>query len=280
MARIRSLASGASLLTLAVLIGVGTALAAFVWASGVGETNTAVAQQPGGPLTSVVAARDTIPAGTKLTANILEVRRVPQRDALQGGAEKIDLVVGRTLRYPLSGGEQVIEPKLVAKKAEEGQGLAFSIPDGFRAMAVPVTEVSGAGGLIVPGDRVDVMVSTVYDRLFGPGSAAPEKDAAKPVVMTVLQDMLVLAVGQVVTDPLEGGRDPNTLRPNEAAAQPGAATVTFAVQPAQAQALFLASGQGALGLVLRAYGDGTQASLEPAVKLEVAGAGTIRAVSR
>lgn len=280
MARIRSLASGASLLTLAALIGVGTALAAFVWASGVGATNATVAELPGGPLVSVVAARDAIPAGTKLTANILEVRRVPQRDALQGTADKIDVVVGRTLRYPLSGGEQVIEPKLVAKTADVGQGLAFSVPDGFRAMSVPVTEVSGAGGLIVPGDRVDIMVSTVYDRLFGPGSAAPEKDAGKPIVMTVLQDMLVLAVGQVVTDPIEGGRDPNTLRPAGAAAQPAAATVTFAVQPAQAQALFLASGQGALGLVLRQYGDGAQASLEPAVKLEVAGAGTIRQVSR
>lgn len=278
MARIRSLANGASLLTVAVLIGAGTALAAFVWASGIGDATSG--EQSGVPLVSVVVARDAIPAGTKLAANILEVRRVPERDALQGGFDKLDLTVGRTLRYPLSSGEQVAEPKLVAMKAADAQGLAFSVPPGFRAMAVPVTEVSGAGGLIVPGDRVDIMVSTTYDKLFGPGQAATDKDGGKPIVLTVLQDMLVLAVGQSITDPLEGGRDPATLRPNEAAAQPTAATVTFAVQPSQAQVLFLASGQGALGLVLRPFGESTQQSLEPAVKLEVAGAGTIRQVSR
>lgn len=279
MARIRSLANGASLLTIAVLIGVGTALAAFVWASGIGDPN-AVAGQAAGPTISVVVARDAIPAGTKLTDSIVELRRIPEQDALEGSFDKVDLAVGRTLRYPLSGGEQVAEPKLVAAKAVEGQGLAFSIPAGYRAMSVPVSEASGAGGLIVPGDRVDVMVSTVYDKLFGPGQAAPEKDAGRPIVMTVLQDMLVLAVGQVVTDPLEGGRDPSTLRPTDGAAQPAAATVTFAVQPAQAQALFMAADQGKLGLVLRAFGDSSQASLDPAVKLEVAGSGTIRQVSR
>jgi pilus assembly protein CpaB len=279
MGKVRSLASGSSLLTLAILVGTLTALAAFAWATGLRGEGAA-----DGPTVPAVVAREDVPAGTKLSDTLLEVRQVAQKDALLGALDTVDLARGRTLRYPLSGGEQVTESKLVAKTTTEGQGLAFSVPAGFRALSVAVDEVSGAGGLIVPGDRVDIMVSTTYGKLSGPGTPAPtganSEDPGRPVVLTVLQDMLVLAVGQVVTEPLDPGRDPATLRPGNGAAQPTARSVTFAVQPAQAQALFMAVSQGKLGLALRAFGDSSQQSLDPAVRVEAAGSGTIRQVSR
>jgi pilus assembly protein CpaB len=278
MKRARNLASGSALLTLSLIIGAVTALAAFAWASGLRGSETVE-----GPAVAVVVARDDIPAGTKLEQNLLEIRQVSDRDALLGVIDTLESANGRILRYPLGGGEQVTESKLVAKTVVEGEGLAFSVPEGFRAMAVPVDEVSGAGGLIVPGDRVDIMVSTTHERTFGPGTVLTpqrEADAAKPIVITVLQDMLVLAVGQMVTAPLDPGRDPATLRPGNAEAQPAARSVTFAVKPAQAQALFMAANQGSLGLALRAFGDSSEHSLEPSVRIEAAGSGTIRQVSR
>jgi pilus assembly protein CpaB len=279
MKRARNLVSGSALLTLSLIIGAFTALAAFGWANSQRGGDEAV----DGPSVPVLVARNDIPAGTKLAENLVEVRQVSDKSALVGVIDTVAAADGRVLRYPLSGGEQVTESKLVAKTVVEGEGLAFSVPEGFRAMAVPVDEVSGAGGLIVPGDRVDIMVSTTLERTLGPGTpVTPQLDAdlGKPIVLTVLQDMLVLAVGQMVTEPLDPGRDPATLRPGNAEAQPAANSVTFAVRPAQAQALFMAANQGKLGLALRAYGDSSENSLEPSVRLEAAGSGTIRQASR
>src|SRR5690606_11727017 len=141
-----------------------------------------------------------------------------------------------------------------------------------RGVSVPFSEVMGAGGLVVPGDRVDVLVATEYGRLFGPDQLRedPEtnSDAGHPTVITLLQDVLVLAVGQEFTPPLDEGRDPSTLRGEDAAAQPTARSVTVAITPDQAQKLFMATQEGTLGLALRPFGDESQASLVPELKLE------------
>lgn len=138
----------------------------------------------------------------------------------------------------------------------------------MRAASVQFSEIMGAGGLIVPGDRVDVMVATDYGRLFGPEEQPDDDVTGHPTVITILQDLLVLAVGQEFAEPLEGDRDPATLRNDVVEPQPSAVSVTLAVTADQAQTLFLASREGALGLTLRSFGDSAQFTVDPLFKLE------------
>ena len=215
-----------------------------------------------------MVARQDIAAGEVLTTSVLALRQVPADAALAESFTTIDELVGRATRYPLVRNEQFSPFKLVDADGDEGSGLAYSVPRGMRALSVPVSEVSGAGGLIVPGDWVDVLVATEYRRLFGPSELLGEKDDERhPTVLTVLQDVLVLAVGQEFTPRADQGRDQATLRVDETEPQPGAASVTLAVTLEEAQTLFLAAQEGTLGLALRAFGDDDTQTLNPKLSL-------------
>jgi pilus assembly protein CpaB len=269
----KRLASGSALLLIATTLGIVTAAAAFAWLSGAEkeETQVQVAQERTRP--GVVAAIE-IPAGTRLTAAMLEVREVPEAAYLQGTSADLSLLVGRVTRYPVIPGEQMSAHKLVLDGEATGNGLAFSVPPGMRAVSVSINEVRGAGGLIVPGDRVDVMVHTDYERLFAPTelvSIVTSEEKRHPTTLTVLQDVLVLAVAQATTPPVDGQSDAASLRPEAAEAQPNAGSVTLAVTPTQAQTLFFASQEGTIGLVLRAFGDPHSTYLEPLLRLEPLG---------
>ena len=277
MDRLRNLASGSALMLLAVVLGMASAAAAFVWIDSQESDATAEASAllSDAQTEAVVMAREPIAAGTEITSGMLEVKDVHPSAVLMGAVRDIDEVVGRVARYPLVAGEQILPSRIVGEDSPTGIGLAFAVPAGMRGVSVPVTEVSGAGGLIVPGDRVDVLVSTEYGNLFGPfelqrGDSAVDDPSDHPTVVTVLQDVLVLAVGQVTTRPLDEERDPATLRTESAEAQPEARSVTLAVAPTEAQSLFLAAQRGTLGLALRSFGDTDSTALNPLFKLESA----------
>ncbi|TAK74299.1 MAG: Flp pilus assembly protein CpaB [Dehalococcoidia bacterium] len=273
----KRLISGSALLMIATVLGIATTAAAFAWLSRAGvapEQEVAATQR--GPVRPAVVVVADVPAGTQLTAKMLEVRDIPEVAYLPGTAAEIPSVVGRVTRYPLISGEQVGTHKLVAE-GRTGEGLAFAVPPGMRAVSVSINEVRGAGGLIVPGDRVDVMVHTDYQRLFGPSAVATivaSEEKKQPTVITVLQDVMVLAIGQVTTPPIDGQSDAAALRPDEAAAQPKAASATLAVSATQAQALFFAAQEGTIGLMLRPFGDTTSTRLEPLLRLEPLGPAT------
>ena len=260
---------------LAVILGVGTAAAAFVWLDGQADDDagTASAAATSGPTREVVVLLEDVPAGSPLPQAALALRRVAVSEVLIGASSDLDRVAGRVARYPLLAGEQVTEARLVAPGGPTGNGLAYTVPEGMRAVSVPVNEVSGAGGLIVPGDRVDVMVVTERQRVFGPEAVTAEQADAdmqrQPTVVTVLQDVLVLAVGQELADAAEG-RDPATLRADDVAPQPRAVSVTLAVTPGESQVLFMASQEGPLGFAVRAFGDGTRDALAPVTLVEPA----------
>lgn len=261
------LISGSGLLAVAALLGLITAGAALTWLTSVSNSRDANTSERA---RSVVVAKMPVPAGTALSASMLEIRAVPEADILPGTPSELSAAVGKTTRYPLVAGEQVSSSKLVSSRAADSEGLAFSVPPGLRAVAVPINEVRGAGGLIVPGDRVDVMVHTDYQRLFAPtdAQAVNKDDKRQPTVLTLLQDMLVIAVAQSTTPAIDGERDKATLRPEDASAQPTAKSVTLAVTPAQAQVLFFAVQEGEIGLSLRSFGDDRSVTLGPQLLLE------------
>ena len=110
-------------------------------------------------------------------------------------------------------------------QGQRRRGSSRNIPKGMRAFAVEVNEQSGVSGFILPGHRVDVV-------RFEQGEKSRSSEAE-----TILQDILVLAAGQVFT------------RPEEKSVQ--SRTVTLAVTPEQVDILVAAKAKGPLSLSLR-----------------------------
>ena len=114
-------------------------------------------------------------------------------------------------------------------------GLALVV----RAMAIRVTVETAAGGFILPGDRVDVVLTR--ETTLG-NIGASEGDRSKFTSATVMQNIKVLAIDQST----RAGDDEQTVI---------GATATLEVGPRDAEALALAKSEGELSLILRSYAD-------------------------
>ncbi len=108
------------------------------------------------PSVQIVLATRDMEVGTVLKEEDVKLADWP--GALPAGvAAKPQDVVGRGVITPIYAKEPVIESRLAPKGA--GGGLAAMIPPGMRAVAVRVNEVVGVAGFVVPGMRVDVLIS-------------------------------------------------------------------------------------------------------------------------
>jgi pilus assembly protein CpaB len=220
-------------------------------------------------MVSAVVAKQDIPARTKITSDMVEVRQVPTDIHSELAYADLSQVVGQVTRYPIATNEEVLSTKVVslASVAKAGDSLSYVIPDGNRAISIQVSEVVSSGGLVLPGDYVDVI--GVFDVTFGAGDQQTTVD--KYFSRIILQNIEVLAVAQTVVDtaPAAGtttdtGGDTTTtdtsgqrVRNTEASPEPKASTVTLSVTPQEAQLLFLAEENGVLRLAVRPYGDAT-----------------------
>jgi pilus assembly protein CpaB len=140
---------------------------------------------------------------------------------------KKEAAIGRGVVSQLYEGEPIIETRLAAAGA--GGGMAATIPPGMRACAVRVNDIVGVAGFVVPGMRVDVIISGIE-----PGGAA----AQGPKVKTILQNIQVLSAGTNIQKDNEG-------KPVQVP------VVNLLVTPEQAEVLSLASNETRIQLVLR-----------------------------
>lgn len=137
---------------------------------------------------------------------------------------------GAVVREPVDAGEPVTSRKVV--RAGAGGVMAVTLQPGMRAMSLPVSAESGAGGFILPGDHVDVVQVRKTNGVAGTGVEAS----------TVMRNVRVLAIDQT------------TKADGKSATQVGS-QATIELSPAQAQDMVLARAQGELTLVLRSYAD-------------------------
>ncbi|MFB3826367.1 MAG: Flp pilus assembly protein CpaB [Bryobacteraceae bacterium] len=175
----------------------------------------------------VIAVRDLAP-GAAIAANMVRLTEVPPEAFPKGGFSRLEEVVNRPVAAAILPDEPVTEARLAARGS--GVGLAPLIPAGKRAVAVKVNEVVGVAGFVLPGMRVDVLVT---------GRAPGRDDTA---TRTVLQNVTVLSAGQAIqTD----GKNQTI----------NAQVVTLLVNPEQAEVLALASNEGRIQLALRNSAD-------------------------
>jgi pilus assembly protein CpaB len=144
-----------------------------------------------------------------------------------GTAVKKEAVVGRGVISALYEGEPVRENRLAPLGS--GGGLAATIPQGMRACAVKVNEVVGVAGFVIPGMRVDVLIT---------GNPPGSVTNAGPKVKTLLQNIQVLSAGTNFQKDNEG-------KPVQVQ------VVNLLVTPEQAEVLSLASNEMHIQLILR-----------------------------
>jgi len=184
----------------------------------------------------VVAARD-LAVGTLLRDADLRIAAWPG-SLPKGAILQLAGGLNRGVVSPIYEGEALTENRLSSKGS--GGGLAATIPPGMRACAVKVNDVVGVAGFVVPGARVDVLITGLP-----PGGNSLDG----PKVRTLLQNIQVLSAGTNFQRDREG-------KPEQAQ------VVNLLVTPSQAEILSLASNETHIQLVLRNPGD-TEISTPP-----------------
>src|SRR5438093_5841229 len=130
---------------------------------------------------SVVVSATDLTFGTKLDKAQLRVSKYPKESVPAGAFSTIDSVAGQTTKIFLGAREPVTATKLSSR----GGGLSTQIRSGFRAASLEVNQVSGVSGFVLPGDRVDVLITV-----------DPHNGGENAVTRTLVQDIEVLAAGQ------------------------------------------------------------------------------------
>jgi pilus assembly protein CpaB len=172
----------------------------------------------------MVIAVESLPLGLAIKPNHVKIIKVPATMFPKTAFSKVDDVLDRSVVSGIIHDEALLEERLAPRGS--GMGLLPIIPTGMRALAVRVNEVIGVAGFILPGTRVDVLVT-----------GHPPNGSTADVTTTVLQNITVLSANQQMQD-------------NRGAAI-NATVVNVLVTPDQAELLTLAGNEGRITLVLR-----------------------------
>jgi pilus assembly protein CpaB len=196
----------------------------------------------------VLVAKSDIGLGQSVTPDNLQWQTWPaatasnsfiRRSERPEGAKE---VAGSIARAPFITGEPIREQKLV--KANGSGFMAAILPSGMRAISTEISPETGAGGFILPNDRVDVILSKREKN--------PDRSGSSDIVISeiILANVRVLAIDQAPKE--KDGQ--NTVVGK---------TVTLELKPEQSETLARARQTGTLALALRSIADlnavGTQA---------------------
>lgn len=234
----------------ALVVAIGTALAARSMFSAAPAPIAAavplVAPAPKGP--KVLVAQRALPVGTIITADAMSFQAWPKelvRDAyfIDGEADMSKLL-GTVVRFPITAGEPITQGSLVSP-GDRGF-LAAALGPGMRAITIPVSDQTGVGGFIFPGDHVDLMLT---QDVTGGGGGPSLKTTE-----TVLRNLRILATDKATETSTENGK--TIVKDNR--------TVTLEVTPRIAEKIQVAQTIGTISLALRSIAD-NQSELEKAV---------------
>ncbi len=233
----------------AVVFGVLAVFIAQVWLNNQADrrARSMEANQKPVAMKTIVVAAKPLRFGTELNAGMLREVPWPTESMPSGAFAKINDVLGEGRRIVLTPIEPN-EPVLALKITGPGQRATLSslVKPGMKAVTIRVNDVEGVGGFVLPGDRVDVVLTRQIDK----GDASTE---------IVLQNTRVLAVDQTADD--------------RAAKAAVAKSVTLEVNTVEAQKLWLASSVGSLSLLLRKAGETAEAKTRKITLKDLAGVG-------
>lgn len=188
------------------------------------------------PTVDVLIAKNDIPLGQAVSAGDMEWQGWPTTANTGNFIRKsdrpdaIDSLSGSIARAPFVSGEPIREAKLV--KAKGSGFMAAILPSGMRAVSTEISPETGAGGFILPNDRVDVILSR----------RGSEANAGGNTAEIVLTNVRVLAIDQAVEE--KNGQKVVIGK-----------TATLELSPPQAETLATSRALGTLSLALRSITD-------------------------
>jgi pilus assembly protein CpaB len=253
---------------LLVLFGIGLAVLTFILIVALlPGGGTGIAKPTATPVTNVkvVEAAADIPLGTVVTQDMLTTATLPVNVAARDAFGDPSLVIGQTVRKAIFAGAQVRQADFSLTQT------SFVVPPGKRAMAISVSELTGVGKMIYPGDTVDVVI-TLDEAVIKVVSLQPPNkspyshdDGLRPV--TVKAPLLLQEVQVIGTiDAPEAAAPAPAGSPAASQAPTLTGTnklIVLAVTDSQAEAILFARTAGTIDLVLRAPADaGTTATTD------------------
>ena len=138
------------------------------------------------PGADVIVAANDIQVGAKLQDGDIRMVKVPASVVPPNSFRSRSQIIGRGVILPIQKGEFILPSKLAAENA--GSGLPALIPPGMRAVSVRVNEVVAVAGFVIPGTRVDVLLT------------GNPMGANEPQTTTVLENVAVIAAGKPSED--------------------------------------------------------------------------------
>lgn len=233
-----------------LILALGCGLVASI---GITQVMAKRSAEPAAGLTDAVpicVVMKDISLGEPLSAKVLRLEPWPKDKIPAGALTRIEDAEGRCTRQRLYAGEPILENKLFAK-GDSRANASMLIPKGLRVVPVRVDAVSG-GNLILPGDRVDVLVYLSH-------SAGIQETSTK----TILEDIKVFAVNDQFNQDTKDS-DEKSIK---------AATISLLVTPEQAEKVTLASELGKIRLVMRGHEDDSHPASKGVSPRELFGGG-------
>lgn len=195
--------------------------------------------------TQVVVARTAIKQRTAISAEMLELKSVPTNAVITGAYVSVNDAIGKVTKFPVEANQQLTQSAVVdTSRPASSDALALVVPTNKRAMSIEASQVNNAGGLILPGDYVDLVWWCCDDN---------------PVITkTIARNVQVVAVAQAIVSsgPVDA-EDPSAapVGAGDEKPEPEADTMTLLVSLEEAQDIFLAEGNGRIRAALRGVGD-------------------------
>lgn len=202
----------------------------------------------------VVVARVAIKQRTTITADMLELKNLSTNSVTAGAFVTIEDAVGKVSKFPIEINQQVVSTSVVdTSRPITGAAIAYVVPTGKRAVSIQASQVQTAGGLILPGDWIDMVWTCCSDKLV--------------ISKTILKNVQVAAVAQTIVssgpvssstpNAASGASDGGPIAADQAAIVPDASTITLLLSPEEVQQILLAEGRGQLRATSRGIGDTT-----------------------
>jgi pilus assembly protein CpaB len=238
------------LLGVALALGLVAVVVANAYFGGVEERQERVAQEQ--QLSRIVVASQDMAFGTPLGEQNLRLANWPASSVPVGAFTKIEDAFrgGRVALRPMVVGEPVLASKI---SGVDGRAtLSANLPKGKLAFSIPITEVSGVGGFVRPGDRVDVLLTRPI-----PGEST--NSSTDKMTDVIVEAAPVLGIDQVADE-----------KNTQAVV---AKTATLEVTTIEAQKLALGIQLGTLSLALRNVADGQTGAQATVLPRNLSGSG-------
>jgi pilus assembly protein CpaB len=223
----------ARIVVLTIALGAGGIAAYLVYSTDRGPVSEPVSQLP---TVEILVAKSDIGLGQTLKPEDVQWQSWPATTASNSFIRQSDgamkEVIGSIVRAPFIVGEPIREQKLV--KADGSGFMAAILPTGMRAVSTEISPETGAGGFILPNDRVDVLLSKIERNPRGGPDAINSE--------IILTNIRVLAIDQAPKE-------------KDGANALVGKTVTLELKPEQTETLARSRQSGTLSLALRSIVD-------------------------